>query len=336
MIILNNIVVTILLLIGINTYSVCADQAATPIVATPQNALVLGNQLYEKGDYIGAAEKYKLALKEPQNRAFAWFNLGNCDIQIKSYQKAIVAYRRSLEEAPSFSRAWQVLGDVYFTLGAVGDAMPCYRRVLEIDGPSLHAYQMLGECALKAGDPIEALKQFDAALKQEPDQVDIYFAMAEAYTQTQDYPSAEKTMQDAILLTRNAPASAYFYLGQLYELDGNTRKALRSYEEGLSLEPKHSEYYMRIANLQEKDHAEFLSLLTLEQAIRAGVKKPEVYLKRGMIFFGQQRYDKALEEFKAAYELGSISGKTGIENVAAIYYNQGDRKKSEEVLGVLK
>lgn len=315
-----------------------AGAAPSDTSQTLKDPLALGNKLYEKGDYAAAADQYRqVALKGKVsiNRAFAWFNLGNCHVQTKAYNKAIVAYRRSLEEAPTFTRAWLTLGDVYAFLGAVGDAFPCYRRALEIDGPNLRAYQMLGELALQAGDVPEALQNFDAALKIDPDQADIYLAMAEANARIRDYDAAEKVMEDALLIIPLPGAPLYFYLGQLYELGGNDRKAVRAYEDGLVLDPKRAEYYMRIAALHEKKGDDFLALLTLENAVKAGVKKPEIRLKRGALFFAQGRYDRALEEFQAAYGLGSLQGRSGIENVAAVYFNKGDKKKSAEVLSVL-
>ncbi|MDB5047002.1 MAG: tetratricopeptide repeat protein [Fibrobacteres bacterium] len=306
--------------------------------AAAKNPLVNGNKLYEKGDYAGAADQYRLSARTDKfqiNRAFAWFNLGNCHVQTKAYNKAIVAYRRSLEEAPTFTRTWMMLGEVYTSLGAVGDAFPCFRRALEIDGPNVRAYQMLGELSLKAGDIAEALQNFEAALKLEPNQPDIYLAMAEANARIRDYPTAEKVMEEALLSIPLPPADMYFYLGQLYELGENDRKAVRSYEEGLLIDPKRTEYYMRISAIHERNGDDFLSLLTLEQAVKAGIKKPEIRLKRGTLFFGQKRYDRALEEFKAAYDLGSIQGRSGIENVAAVYYNSGNVKKAKEVLATL-
>ena len=127
----------------------------------------------------------------------------------------------------------------------------------------------------------------------------------------------------------------YFYLGQLHENDGNNRKAVRAYEEGLLIDPKRVEYYMRIAGIHEHDGDEFLSLLTLEQAIHAGIKRPEIRVKRGLLFFAQARYERALEEFRAAYALGSNQGRSGIENVAAVYFNSGNKKKAAAVLATL-
>jgi tetratricopeptide (TPR) repeat protein len=314
-----------------------APGSAAP--AAPVTPLAAGNRLYEKGDYAAAAEQYRQATRTDKlliNRTFAWFNLGNCHVQTKAYNKAIVAYRRSLEESPHFTRAWMTLGEVYYELGAVGDAVPCFRRVLEIDGPDVKAYQMLGELALKGGDIAEALQNFEAALKLEPNQPDVYLAMAEAHGRIRDYASAVKVMDEALLMLPNPPADLYFYLGQLHELGENDRKAVRAYEEGLVIDPKRTEYYLRVAGIHERHGDDFLALLTLEEAVKAGLKRPEIRLKRGMLFFAQARYDRALEEFKAAYALGSQQGRSGIENIAAVYFNAGNRKKADEVLSSIE
>src|SRR5690606_15057158 len=130
--------------------------------------------------------------------------------------------------------------------------------------------------------------------------------------------------------------AGYFYLGQLYELDGNHRKAVRAYEEGLLLEPKHAEYYLRIAGLHEQAGDDFLALLILEQGLNAGLDRADFRLRRGGIFFRQARYERALEEYRRALALGSPQGRTGVENVAAAWFNAGKKKEAEAVLAELR
>jgi len=310
--------------------------AETPV--PPKDPLTLGNEFYDKGDYAAAAQQYLLATKGSAGglqRAFAWFNLGNCQVQTHAYNRAVVAYRRSVEAAPNFSRGYQILGDVYYTIGALPEAVVAYRRLLELEESSVHAHQMLGECSLKTGDITDALRHFDAAVKLEPDLPDLYLAEAEAYSDVRDYAQAEKVLQEGLLRMSKPTAEGYFYLGQLYELDENPQKAVRAYEEGLLLAPKRADYYMRIAGIHDRAGDDFLSLLTLEQGIRSGIQRPDFYLRRGMIYFHQQRYDHALEEFRKAYDQGSPQARTGIENVAAVYFNAGKKAKGDSVMAGL-
>src|SRR5690606_40687116 len=120
-------------------------------------------------------------------------------VQTGSYHRAIISYRRSVEEAPNFSRGYQLLGDVYYTIGAIGEATAAYRRLLELEEGSVRARQMLGECALKGSDVTEALKQFEAAIKLDPDMPEIYLAMAEAYARLRDYRAAPKVREQGLL-----------------------------------------------------------------------------------------------------------------------------------------
>jgi tetratricopeptide (TPR) repeat protein len=318
--------------------AVSAGAQARPDTSKP-DPLTLGNAFYDKGEYSRAAEQYLIAARDTTSslqRSFAWFNLGNCHVQNSAYNKAVVAYRRSIEESPNFTRAWQLLGDVYYTIGALGEATVAYRRLLELEETSVHARRMLGECALKGGDVVEALRNFDAALKLDPDLPDVYLATAEAHARVRDYGAAQKVLEQALLRMSKPTPEGYFYLGQLYELDGNSRKAVRAYEEGLLLAPRRADYYLRIAGIHERAGDDFLALLILEQGINAGLERPDFHLRRGTLFFRQQRYDRALEEYRKAYALGSPQGRVGIENVAAAWFNAGKKKEAEEVTASLR
>jgi tetratricopeptide (TPR) repeat protein len=299
---------------------------------------VIGNAFYDKGEWARAAEQYRAVARDTASslrRAYGWFNLGNCHVQTGSYQRAIIAYRRAVEEAPTFSRGYQLLGDVYFAVGAIGEATAAYTRLLELEETSVRARQMLGECALKGGDIAGALRNFEAALKLEPDLPAVYLAMAEGNARLRDYKAAQKLLEEALVRLPKPSAEGYFYLGMLYELDENPRRAVRAYEEGLLLSPKRADYYARIAGIHEKAGDDFLALLILEQAVDAGLDRPDFRLRRGGIFFRQGRYERALEEYRRALALGSPQGRTGIENVAAAWFNAGKKKEAEAAMAGL-
>ncbi|MFC1584647.1 tetratricopeptide repeat protein [Fibrobacterota bacterium] len=291
-----------------------------------------GNALYEKDDYPGAAEQYRQAIEKNKNLPFAWFNLGNCHAQGKKYHEAIVAYRRSIEEAPQFSRPWLLLGDIYYSLDAVGQAVVCFRRVVELEEDNVYAWKWLGESYLRAGDATEAMRCFDAALKLDPDQIDVYFALAETHAGIRDYESAQDILKEAILLSPHAKEDVYFYLGYIYELAGDRTRSVRAYEEGLVVNPGRKDMYMRIARIQQEAGSDFLALLTLEIAVESGIKDAAVHLERGLIFFKQERLERALEEFNLAWQLGSPRGRHGMENISAAYWNRGEKDKANEVL----
>lgn len=291
-----------------------------------------GNNFYSKGKYTEAAEQYKLAIDNKQNVPFAWFNLGNCHAQKKNYHESVVAHRRSIEEAPQFIRPWLILGDIYYSMGAYGYAMVAYKRVLELERDNAYAWKWAGECALRGGHATEAMKNFDQALKLDPDQIDIYFALSETYAGIRDFEGAQDVLKDAILLSPEVDENVYFYLGYLYESSALKQKAIAAYEEGLAINPGRIEIYFRIAQIYRETDSDYLALLILEQAVNAGLDTPEIRLERALLFFDQDRLDKALEEFKIARNMGSPRGRTGMQNVANAWWNKGEKEKSKEIM----
>jgi tetratricopeptide (TPR) repeat protein len=320
-------------------HAASAQTRAPKDSTAPPDPLTVGNAYYDKGEWARAAEQYRLVARDTTSslrRAYGWFNLGNCHVQTGSYQRAIISYRRAVEEAPAFARGYQLLGDVYYAVGAIGEATAAYTRLLELEETSVRARQMLGECALKGGDVAGAMRNFEAALKLEPDLPPVYLAMAEGYARIRDYKSAQKVLEEALVRLPKPSAEGYFYLGMLYELDEDPRRAVRAYEEGLLLDPKRADYYTRIAAIHEKAGDDFLALLILEQGIDAGVDRPDFRLRRGGIFFKQARYERALAEYRRAYALGSPQGRTGVENVAAAYFNAGKKKEAEAAMATVR
>ncbi len=291
-----------------------------------------GNKLYEAGKVPEAVASYKQAIKKGQNLSFAWFNLGNCYAKKGRYPKAIAAYKRSIEEAPEFVRPWLVLGDIYTIYESTGEAIKCYKRAIELDPENSYALKWLGENALKAGDATEAMRAFEGALNIDPDRVEAYFALAEAYGKIRDYSSAIDILKKAILLSSEVSDHVYNYLGYLYEENGEKRKAIRAYEEGLFYNSKNVSMIMKIARLQQEEGSDYLALLTLASAIKTGIKDPAIYLESGSLFFKQERYEKALAAFSKAYQYGSPLGRSGMENVSAAYWNKGEKEKSKSIL----
>ncbi len=308
----------------------------TPPMPVVKDWVLEGNKFYEKGKYGSASKLYRKAIKAGQNLPFAWFNLGNCFAQKEIYHMAIVAYKRSIEEAPQFDRPWLILGDIFFTLESYGNAIVCYKRAAELDPDNGYAWKWLGEACLRAGGVTEAMKSFDASLKLDPDQTDVYFALAEAYAIIRDYDNAQDVLKEAILLSPEIDAQVYFYLGHLYEQSNQKKKAIRSYEEGLALAPNRTDMVFRIVRIYQESDSDFLALLTLENAISTGNKDANLQLERGLIFFKQKRLEPAFEAFLAAYKLGSIRGRDGLENTSAAYWNQGEKEKAREVLQVIQ
>lgn len=277
--------------------------------------LSLGNQQYDSSNFDAAAKYYRKSIDEGQNLSFAWFNLGNCNAQKKDYVQALVAYRRSTELSPNWSRPWMLLGDIYFLFEDYDEAIVAYTRFLDLEPDDSYAWRWKGESALKMGGQLDAQQYLEASLKNDPDQIDAYFALAESHASMKDYDAAIKAMEDAILLSPKAGAEVYFYLGYLYEQAELPKKAIRAYEEGLLLSPQKTSVALRICDIYKELKEDFLAIISLESAIKGGNQSADLYIELGNLYFAQERYPKAREAYQKALERGSVSAQTGLDNV---------------------
>lgn len=289
------------------------------------------NELYDKGDYKRAIKTYRAAIREGQYEPFAWFNLGNAAVQIDKKNIALVAYRRTVELMPDFSRAWVLLGDLYYLGGDYGLSISAYRRALELGEDSDHIHYALGECFLKSHGLALAQKHFEAATRLNPDRMDAWYGLAEVYEKLGDYEFAVKTLKRAVDNTANAGADVHYTLSHYYTQMDSSKKAIREMESGLLTDPQNTSARRYLAQMYLADDSPWMAIFTLEEGLRFPKGSDLLRIDLGQIYFSQKRYDEALENYMAAWNLGNSQGRIGAENVGNAYYNAGDEARSQQV-----
>ena len=296
--------------------------------------ILKGNHYYLKQQFKQAIFAYQKAIAVEQNIIFAWHNLANSYTQIKQYGLAIAAHKRAIEIFPSFVASWRNLANIYYQLGVYPEAIVAYNSALKLDSTNPEIFQWQGESFLKVGAITEAIRSFENSLNASTNPLNVYYALSEAYLQLEDYSSAQEVIKEAIFISDNP--HIYFYLGYLYELSEDFKQAIDFYEQGLSLDSTKKSFYFRVAYLYEQQHHSFLSLITLDQAIKVFPLDSRLYYEKGLILLNQSRLEIALTYFQKSYELGFSLAKVGIENISFIYWNQGQKEKSKQVLLLLR
>lgn len=295
-----------------------------------------GNGLYDQGKYAEAILVYRAAIREGQFEPFSWFNLGNSLVQLQKYNMAIVAYKRATELAPKFVKPWVLLGDLYYLHGDVGMALSYYGRARELGESGEHIDYATASCYLQARDYLSAERWFEQVLNVNPDRLDAWFGMAEAYEKTGDLEQAAQVLQKAIQLSAQVNAEVYFTLSYYYTTLDSARLALLAMEDGLTLAPDNQSARRHLAQMYQQQGSPWMAIFTLEQGLRFSSKSVrDLHVDLGLIYFNQQRYDEALDHYTQAWKLGSPQGRIGVENVANTWFNMGDKERAEKVYRTL-
>lgn len=93
---------------------------------------LLGVIRAESGDFPGALEFLRTAIRINPRNAQAFNNLGNVYREENRPDEAVRCYRRALELKPRFVAAYHNLGVTLADQGQLEEALACYRRVLEL------------------------------------------------------------------------------------------------------------------------------------------------------------------------------------------------------------
>lgn len=122
----------------------------------------LGRAYFEDGNFEGAIESYKNALKLNDNDFDIWFNLGLAYKNINQLDKSIEAYQKALSIKPNHSSACFNLANVYEQLNDTFTSLDYYKKAYEYsEDKDNDIHYFLALAYLKTKDFENGLKHYE-------------------------------------------------------------------------------------------------------------------------------------------------------------------------------
>ena len=118
--------------------------------------------LIDKREYEKALPYLEIAIKTDISslKAQAYFQIGFCYGELKSYTKAIEAYKQAIRINPDDADTHFFLGDAYYELGFYEDAIESFKQAIRINPDDADAHYNLGIAYLLIGDRNSALNEY--------------------------------------------------------------------------------------------------------------------------------------------------------------------------------
>ncbi|MGH7657413.1 MAG: tetratricopeptide repeat protein [Gemmatimonadales bacterium] len=183
------------------------------------------------------------------------------------------------------------------------EAVQLYRELLTADPAHAEAHNNLALVLERAGEPAMALDELGAALKQQPDRVELLVNRGAIYAGMKRYEEAEADLRRAIRLLPSH-ADAHFNLGMVHWRRGLPEEAADAFRRAVDHDPESAPawYYLGEALNQTGDHSGAQEALE-----RSAQLKPDsrTFLLLGRVFDRLSRPTEAIEMYRQARDLDS-------------------------------
>ncbi|KRY29993.1 Transmembrane and TPR repeat-containing protein 2 [Trichinella spiralis] len=211
----------------------------------PAKALAnLANVYAREGTLEKAEQLYKIALDQKSDTSDTWYNYGLFLQNAGRLSEALNAYRNSIQRRPWFALAYLnfgiVLGEMGRTeeakQGHIIEAREKFELATRLQIESVQALEHLGHFYLDTGNLELAIETFVKALKLEPHNFGLVFALATAQRKNDNTTEAERLYKRAVEIEPMS-SSAHSNYGAILHMNGKYKNAKEEYLLALQLKP---------------------------------------------------------------------------------------------------
>ena len=235
--------------------------------------------------------------------------------------KAEEIFRKALNADPNSKGALVYLAQLYSDQGAYDQTVELLKKIPESER-DVQTLFSLGLAYLQAGDFDNATATYEKALAQEPENLDVRRAYAEALLRRGKTVEARTELQ-RVLKSDPEDGNSHLRLGQLDRQEGNFDSARKELERAKTLMPENPEVPYQQVLLEDAMGNDDQAIEILQGLLKQS-ERPEgryttaeahnraAFLERlGLIYRNQEKYDRALETFRQILGLGDSEAPQG-------------------------
>ncbi|MHB8533831.1 MAG: tetratricopeptide repeat protein [Sulfuricaulis sp.] len=286
-----------------------------------------------KNDNKAAKQELLNGIKEIPDSSRLRFGLASVYVQTNDVPKAMDVYREIISRndvKPEGLKARNLMAGLYLQQGKQDEAKKLTDEVLKENPGDNDALMIKARLLLAEHDAPGAIAALRTVLHDQPNLVEAYLYLADAYTLNKDIALAKETLMKAVELNPKS-IKARMGLAQYYARSNDLRSADKTVDEALKLSPNDygalgTKYNLLMAKKDIKGAQGIL-----EKIITDYPDNPTGYYQLGQLYMSQHKYDAALREFNQA----SSKFKTSYQLMAAIVNVYLVEKKPEQALARL-
>jgi tetratricopeptide (TPR) repeat protein len=245
-----------------------------------------GLTAHMRGDFDEAIAIFERVVEEHPASAAAYHQMGRCHMKLGDFQMAIKHLETAVRIGPDRTAARLDLGTLYIAVDEIHKAKVQFMRALSRSGSNVKAMAALGIAHFLEGEHGKAISQFQDAIELNPSNFACHYYLAKVHQalknpagMQEEAPKSAAICQSLIRVRSEQP-EGYYFLGQTYVLQEETRAALQNYLIAKDFSPDDAVHffafglhYTRVDNylgiarcyekLGEKEYARYFGQMTL-------------------------------------------------------------------------
>ena len=312
----------------------------------------LGEAALKLKKWSQAATAFLKAIKVEPNNPWSYHHLGIALSELEKWTEAINALQKSIELNPDFPWSYYHIGDALCQREKWEQAIIAYRHFLKLE-PTVYGYEKLGNALTKQARLVKPqdklmlaeawqcyshaikidpnyLQSYYKAIELKPNDSNLYFALAQAYTKQQEWTSAIIFYQIGLQINPNYP-QAYWQLGRILEQQNQQEGAIEIYQQAIALQSQAPIWVYRSLGImlqQQKRLAE--AAATYQQAIEIEPTQPAwIYENLGDIYHQQHKLDQAISTYQQLIAINPHIYPQIHIKIGNILYQQGQVSEAE-------
>jgi tetratricopeptide (TPR) repeat protein len=204
----------------------------------------LGVVLVSLGRFDEAIAQYREALKQAPDERGLRLNLALAYYKKGAFSEAAVEFSSLREAAPGDARLATLLGQCYVRLGRDAEAISLLTPFEKTNPDNLDLAWALGSALIRSGATQEGLVRVERVAERGPS-AEAYVVAAQSYLKMGDFAAARRDFDQAMRLNPNQPG-LYTLGGMIMDYSGDQQGAARAYQKALEANPNDFEARLRL------------------------------------------------------------------------------------------
>jgi len=278
----------------------------------------------------------------------AWYELGRVQAGNGDHAAAAQSYTKACELFPPYGSAHFALAGELRRTGKPVEAEqhlalysknvtiepplddPLFQRIHELNH-SITAHLRFGAELEQAGKFEGAIREHEAALQTDPNNVQVHINLISLYARAGDPAKAKQHFETAIQLSPGR-SDAWYNYGVLLFNQKDFAGAEKAYRHALAINPGYAEAHNNLGAIHEQQGHLDDAAKEFREAIADRPDYPLARFHLGRLLVNQEKYSEAIQHFLRSLEPESDQTPTSLYALGATYARAGDRQHALEYL----